>query len=217
MRPRRTVSYVPIEVSIRSVTFSSGDAVSVPESGVLLVVGPNNVGKSLALRDIASLFTNPQSPHTPTKVISSIDVHKSGDVLALEEWLDNHARRREAPGQPRTYSRPNVGRMEWNTLQSHWQSGPPFLQAAPLFHAYLGPGERLGMLGSSNLWDVANEEPTHPLQFLYDTLELEEAVRTASTEAFGQPLFVNRYAGASIHLQLGEPPEPTPPPPPVEL
>lgn len=212
-----TVDRVSIEVSIRSVTFSAGDAVAVPESGVLLVVGPNNVGKSLALREIAALFTNPESPHAPTKVISCIDVHKSGDQAAFEQWLDVHARRRELPGQPRTYSRPNVGRMEWSTLQSNWQSGPPFQQAASLFHAYLGPGERLGLLGSSNLWDIANEEPTHPLQFMYETVEREEAVRTASLEAFGQPLFVNRYAGAQIHLQLGEPPEPTPPPPPIEL
>lgn len=198
-------------------TFSAGDKVPLPESGVLLVVGPNNVGKSLALRDITALFTNPQSPHAPTKVISSIDVHKSGDVSAFEQWLDTHARRREPPGQPRTYSRPNVGRMEWNTLQANWQSGPPFHQAAALFHAHLGPGDRLGLLGSSGLWDVASEEPNHPLQFMYDTVGLEEAVRAASVEAFGLPLFVNRYAGAQIHLQLGEPPEPTPPPPPVEL
>lgn len=206
-----------VDVHIHRITFSGDDVVMPPSDGVLLIVGPNNVGKSLALREISALFTHPPAPHSPTRVVTALEVEKAGSPEDLEAWLDTHARRRDRPGQSRTYTRPGSGHMEWPTLQSSWVNGPPLAQAAVLFLSYMGPGERLNILQSSGLWDPAQEEPSAPLQFMYDTLDLEESVRQASVEAFGQPVFVNRYAGSAIHLQLGQPPERVPAPAPPEM
>jgi ABC-type branched-subunit amino acid transport system ATPase component len=48
---------VALETYLRSITFSGGQTVEVPRTGVLVLVGPNNVGKSAALREVNEHFS----------------------------------------------------------------------------------------------------------------------------------------------------------------
>lgn len=192
---------------------------SPPESGVLLIVGPNNVGKSFALREVVSLLTNPRDVNNPPRVIDEVLATREGSEAEFEEWLAVHARRRDpGPGRPhRTYARQGIGTAPWPQLEAAWNASPPFGLIGALFVTYLGAGDSRGLLGSTNLWDLISNDPENPLQLMWDTPDLESALRDAATQAFGEAVFVNRYAGSQIHLQLGDPPEPVPPPPPREL
>ncbi len=210
---------MPVGVRLEAITFSSGEQVAPPTEGVLLIVGPNNVGKSLALREIVGLVTNGPPGGTPSVVVKAVGVAKDGDAVEFEEWLNDHARRREptASNSQVTFTRPGLGTVGWPQLQSAWSQAPPLSIAAPMFVTYLAPGDRLTLMASAALWDTMQADPQHPVQLLYDTPALESQLRSAAMEAFGVPLFVNRYAGTQIHVQLGEPPTPVPPPAPREL
>jgi ABC-type cobalamin/Fe3+-siderophores transport system ATPase subunit len=56
---------------VRSVTFSDGRELEVPETGVVVLVGPNNSGKSAALREIYRLLTGVsfQAHEPPLRVV----------------------------------------------------------------------------------------------------------------------------------------------------
>lgn len=208
-----------IGVRIEAITFSSGEELTPPADGVLLIVGPNNVGKSLALREVVALFTNHPQAAAPNRAVTQLVVNKEGDVDEFEAWMTEHTRRRDAtPANAQVrYTHPGLGVVAWPELHAAWTQGPPLGRAAPMFLTYLSPGERLNLMTSAGLWDTMQEDPQHPVQLLYDSVDMETALRSAALEAFGVPLFVNRYAGTQIHIQLGEPPDPVPPPPPVAL
>jgi hypothetical protein len=71
----------------RAVTFSDGTRVELPEQGVVVLVGPNNAGKSAALRDI---FSKLQAGMYVPLVVTDIEIEKAGSVEELEEWLSTH-------------------------------------------------------------------------------------------------------------------------------
>lgn len=210
---------MPIGIRLENIEFSSGEEVAPPTEGVLLIVGPNNVGKSRALREIVQHLTNHPHHAAPTLAVSAVTVAKNGDTTEFEEWLNHHARRREpTPANPQVrFTRPGLGTVAWSELEAAWSHAPPLGRAAPMFITYLAPGDRLNLMTSVALWDTMQEDPQHPIQLLYDTPALEVQLRSAAIEAFGVPLFVNRYAGTQIHVQLGDPPTPVPPPAPQDL
>jgi ABC-type cobalamin/Fe3+-siderophores transport system ATPase subunit len=43
---------MPISLSIRSMTFSGGDTLALPENGITVIVGPNNSGKTSTIREL---------------------------------------------------------------------------------------------------------------------------------------------------------------------
>lgn len=89
---------------LSAITFSDGTTISTASSDIIVVVGPNNVGKSVALRDIHDKVL---SPKNDTQVATNVDVSQSGSVDDLEAWLDETCRRQTQqnnPGNP-SYSR----------------------------------------------------------------------------------------------------------------
>jgi hypothetical protein len=79
-------------VFITSVTFSDGTEVPIPEAGVVAFVGPNNSGKSAALRQILEhLFGNPEIATQPRNVVAKVGLTKIGDAEDVIAWLDETA------------------------------------------------------------------------------------------------------------------------------
>src|SRR4029078_210856 len=83
--------HVSIKAYLESVTFNGSQTVDLPESGVLVLVAPNNTGKSAALREIHHHLTaQPRPMDQPVRVVHAIDLHKDGDGDALTEWLEQN-------------------------------------------------------------------------------------------------------------------------------
>jgi AAA domain len=75
---------------VRSVTFSDGRELEVPETGVVVLVGPNNSGKSAALREIYRLLTGVpfQAHEPPLRVVRAVTFQKEGTEDELRDWLE---------------------------------------------------------------------------------------------------------------------------------
>ena len=78
-------------VTFEEITFSDGTTVGLDPADVVVLVGPNNSGKSLALRELDDYFAG----HTATTVLKSIELRKTGtkedfDALALR----SHSRKK---------------------------------------------------------------------------------------------------------------------------
>ena len=74
-------------VSFQSISFSDGTEVSFEPNDVVVFVGPNNAGKSLALREIEQHVGN----HSDTMVIRSTNLHKTGTAEELSAYFLKYA------------------------------------------------------------------------------------------------------------------------------
>src|SRR5258708_6717034 len=76
---------------IKQLTFSDGTTVRLKKSDIVLIVGPNNAGKSAALRAIRDRITTAPN-QSPSPVLSSLELDREGTVSDVEEWLKSFAR-----------------------------------------------------------------------------------------------------------------------------
>lgn len=202
-----------LSFSVRALRFSDGTEVSVPEQGVLVFVGPNNVGKSLALAELSNQLANALTPLNPQRVVTGVDVNKQGNIDDLAPWFDTHAQRREPRmGQPEVLYRRGGAQMALSQIRIAW-SQTPVGPLAQFFSITLNADGRTNMVGSAGTWDFMGDEPSTPLQVLFSDPTLERELSDASFEAFGTRVFVNRYGGSIIHLQMGPMDAPTTIPP----
>ena len=86
-------------VTFQSITFSDGTTVSLDSNDVVVFVGPNNAGKSLALRELEQHVGN----HSDTMVIKSTTLYRTGTPEGLSAYFRKHAQVRTR-GAERIYS-----------------------------------------------------------------------------------------------------------------
>ena len=78
---------LPPSVTISNLSFSDGTSVSLDPCDIIVLVGPNNSGKSVALKEIQNLFAKKEAK---TSVIFDITISQNGsieDVISLGSRL----------------------------------------------------------------------------------------------------------------------------------
>ncbi|GAA3843082.1 ATP-dependent nuclease [Amycolatopsis tucumanensis] len=195
---------------MRSVTLTSGKTISLTD-GITAIVGPNNAGKSLLLRELQTLMNSQHGvpAYLVQKVVESYDVEFKGsfDEVAIP-WIEKRARRRP-PGQYNNgafvednFSLLNGGAVTESSLRTAWeqrQLGP----LAQVYQLYFGADGRTGMVGNTGAYSLAREEPSNPVQRLYADEALERTVSKVIERAFQTPLYINRAGGSEISVHLG--------------
>ncbi|MHB8512433.1 MAG: AAA family ATPase [Actinomycetota bacterium] len=197
-----TKSMSDASLKVTQLSMSDGTSVMVPAGGTVVFVGPNNAGKSLALREVVIAFTNP-SASQPRKVVIDTQFEKSGDI---QSWLQENCESRIVNGN-QAYSRVFAGEQAAGNLMSWWNSGPPFQSLAPFLELYAGPENRLQSVGSVGAINFRSEVPSHPFHRLYLDEGLEAELSAMCHKAFGVGLVLNRKAGSQLHLHVGDKPE----------
>jgi ABC-type cobalamin/Fe3+-siderophores transport system ATPase subunit len=193
-----------LEVSLTSLTFSDGRVVPIAPASVTVIVGPNNAGKSQALRDIQThLAGDPRQPQHEGLVVRRIEVRADGTEQDLGAWLQDHANEHPGGGQQRQFSVRGGGAGELQ-LREAWQLAPPFGPLAPFFFTLVGGAERLTLADSAQIFDPSTQPPSSPLQTLLVDEARERSLADATREAFSVSVLLNRVAGPNLHLHVGE-------------
>src|SRR6202035_5126302 len=129
--PQRDTAEV-FRFAIGSITFSDQTQLEVPVEGVVVLVGPNNAGKSAALRDIAGHIQRaPGVPPQPVVVVGETLVTE-GTEDEFEEWLRAHAFTIQRP-DGRYYQRPRAN-IRWDVLRAEWGATPGQIVRSNLFN-----------------------------------------------------------------------------------
>ena len=195
----------PLRVSITRLLTVEGTSIPVPRGGITVFVGPNNAGKSAALRDIQQHLTRAPHSQPPTWiVIGQIEADKESTDDELIGWLTHHASRYVQSGVV-FYRRLNA-QVQETVAGPNWNQGPPFADLGQLLTFYLSAGGGQGYVGPAASFNVREEAPSHPLQALYLQSALELRVREVSRRAFRSDVVVNRFGGNQIFLHVGSPP-----------
>ena len=195
------VSVTP-SVHITSVTFSDGQKLSFSQSDVVVLVGPNNSGKSLCLRELQSLLAHPT---TKTFALTDIEYASTGTKEELEEWLAENSYI-SGDSRNRTYSGYGYG-VNLRLLNDYWGNPSRGLNSlADVFCVRLSADDRLRLANPPESIKRVSQAPTHPIHYLYLDDSLAEKVSKLFKKAFGKDLIVHYAAGKEIPLHTGDAP-----------
>lgn len=186
-------------VRFKSLTFSDGTTVELDPNDVVVLVGPNNAGKSLALREIEGYVGG-----TPdAKVVVQASTDEVGDPDTFESFVRDNTRV-ESSNQGRNLNIQGFGislGLSGADLASRWPSQiQPFRS---LFCRRIGTETRITDSNPTGAIDILRESPSHPIHLLYND-QVESRISAYFRQAFTKDLILYRAGGSSSHLLVGE-------------
>lgn len=198
---------------LRELTISDSTKVALPDKGVVLFVGPNNAGKSQALRDLANMGPR----RGPGVVIREVDAGYMGTSEELAETFQQDGAIVISSARGDQVDLGRSARQALASVLQMWSAGNQafvwgyFIQLADTESRLLASKPTPAL----NLYE---RDPTTPIQRLYMLPAIENRLDSICREAFGMGLVLDRWAGGSEWaLRVGEIRSPTSPRPDQEF
>ena len=165
----------------------------------MVFVGPNNAGKSLALRELEQHVGN----HSGTMVIGSTTLRKTGTPEGLSAYFRKCAQIK-TQGSQRTYSGYRFSVQE-RRISEFWSTNLEPLR--PFFCMRILTETRITDSNPANAIAVLDEAASHPIHMLYSDDQLERKISEYFQRAFGESLIVYRAGGNQFPLFVGKRPD----------
>lgn len=194
------VEIIRPSMSFETVTFSDDTTLSFDDDEIIVFVGPNNAGKSAALRELQNWLARSQSQ----VVIQNASVRKIGNGDDLRKYLEKYAQK-----SPDTVNLTYAG-IGFNIHHSHV---PLFDQptdrhpVAPFFSARLATEVRITASDPAGPIALYENPPSHPIHLLLLDPALARRISSYFKRAFGKDLVVFRAGGSTFPLYVGDKPE----------
>lgn len=182
-----------IKVKITKLIFNDGTELPIAPDDIVLFVGPNNAGKSQAIKDIHNLLYN----SSPAPVVSKIEwqINEKEELQrALKEFAS------------RTSSNDYVGSgfsIASFYLKKFMDNEEMNKDIVAFLTSFLSTEDRLNLVNPPKKIND-NEPRQHPIHYLDRERGLIDFLDKAFFEAFGQHLQLNDYYGASLPLSIGK-------------
>jgi ABC-type multidrug transport system ATPase subunit len=186
-------------ISFETITFSDGQTLSFDEDEIIVFVGPNNAGKSAALRELMQWVARTQ----PQKVIANTTFRKTGTASDLKEYLEKYSQKTGTPSE-RTFS--GIG---YNIHHSHFHyfdNASDRHPVAPFFSAHVATENRITGANPAGAISLHRDPPSHPIHMMLADPSLASTISEHFRNAFGEDLIVLRAGGASFPLYVGKKP-----------
>ncbi|MCO5595392.1 hypothetical protein L7F22_049434 [Adiantum nelumboides] len=206
-----------LRAEISHLVFKDGQRLPVSSGGVTVIVGPNNAGKTVLLREIAQIASwLPQNgPQHGLMTLERLELNKSGSFEELLSWLHKNGVRSRVPDiDPETnttYYAANAQSIKYQ-LRSGWSHSDSFGEASSFVLSHQTTDQRLQLVNGVGVHNMESEEPANPLQILFDDKGKEQDLNRLIGRAFGFEVSINRYI-SNIDLKVGRPTMPDVVPP----
>jgi hypothetical protein len=188
-------------ITFKSITFSDGQSLQLRDDDIVVFVGPNNAGKSAALRELDHFVGR----SLPQKVITKVTRKFEGDVHSFKAWLENKTLRTGAPGQ---HSFAGMNFAIHSTHIGFFVDGDPNSHVvAPFFASRVGTDSRLTGSDAAGPRRLHFESPEHPIHLLLTDDELALKISSFFSRAFGKDLIVFHGGGSQFPLMVGNQPK----------
>ena len=194
-----TATASPPSVAFESITFSDGTTVQLDSTDIVVFVGPNNAGKSAALRELEN-HIGPPIRQTVTK---AVQLKRTGTVEQLRAFLE-----------ATSYKRGKIGSLQYqgygynlsvDHLEAFWKDRVDLFRA--LLCKRIATEARITNSNPKPAIVVLEDVPSHPIHMLYLDDRIEARLSKYFARAFGQELIVFRGGGGQIPLMVGTRPE----------
>lgn len=190
---------------LESATFSDDTTINFNSNDIVIFVGPNNAGKSVALKNIIEKARDKNSLGV---VIKDVSINSSGDEDELIAWLEKHCRKNiQNPSNP---SFQRLGSNVHLSQAKSWWANPHdgLKELSGFFFYHLTTDARLSAANPAPNIALTRDSLTHPIHYMQVSGEIEIQLSTYFKEAFGEELIVHRNAGREVPLHCGKRPVP---------
>ena len=192
-------------VTFESITFSDSSEITLASTDVVVFVGPNNAGKSAALRELQHYANN--GNRVQQNVIRRVSLRMDGTDEDVRSYVQRNAEKRSESGKT-TYRGYQMAIRE-SQLQPHWSNGRRGNGLGALtsvFCQQLHTQNRITGCEAAEAISFLDTNPNNPIHMLYLDDELERKISRYFERAFGQELSVYRLGGDQIPLRVGKMP-----------
>ncbi len=193
------------KVWISEIEFSDNSKVLIQENDIVVIVGPNNAGKSATLKEAAKML---RQKNDKGKVVLDIAINKSGSKEELISHISQFSQK-NFQGNPLPSYQGYKFNIYQGNAESYWNNVTNGI--SELIHIFvntLSTEQRLSAANPPQSIKITTNAPQHPIHFLQknDTLELKFS--EYFKQAFGYDLVVHRNAGNEVPLYVGKKPKP---------
>lgn len=190
---------------ISEIQFSDSSKISLEKNDIVVLVGPNNSGKSASLREAAQLL---RQKRNKGKVLLNIIIKKEGETTDLIDDLETYSMKHQTD-HPSPYYQGFGYNIHGQNADTHWrnyQTG--LLDLVSLYVNILTTEQRLQSANPPTNIKLTTQPIQHPIHFLQKNDETERKFSDYFRQAFGTDLIVHRNAGSNVPLYIGEKPIP---------
>jgi ABC-type lipoprotein export system ATPase subunit len=193
------------KVWISEIEFSDKSIISVDENDIVVIVGPNNAGKSATLKEAAKML---RQKNDKGKVVLNININKSGSNEELVSHIGQFSQK-TFQGNPEPYLQGFNFNIYQGSLQSYWNNSDNGIsELTNIFVNTLSTEQRLSAANPPQSIKITTNAPQHPIHFLQKNDALELKFSEYFKQAFGTDLIVHRNAGNEVPLYVGKKPKP---------
>lgn len=191
------------QLLLESLTFSDGTTISTSDTKIVAFVGPNNSGKSSALREIQNGAVD--AKHFGP-VLRKVAFGKRGTPDEMKLWLEQNVQKiKDRYGEHLVYSwlgaqcRVEDAESNWKDSNLHSLGG--------ILCTLIDVEKRLEVANMQEPVNFFFEAPSHPMHVLFKNSTLEQKVNEAFRIVFKTDLVLNRGGGKAIAFHVGEKPK----------
>lgn len=190
---------------VERLKFNGRTEVDTSSADIVVLVGPNNSGKTRVLTEIQmTMSLQPGQTLHPAAAFALTDVEfAAGDAAYAKDWLRSKRRTWTEPtSQDEMVRTIGAGDQKLLVLDSWWRGDGRCYQMAPHFSRSMFCGDRLGYLGMPPR-PVPGQGLDHPIQVLATDEGLLERFRSRFRRAFSRELIVDAW-GPNVQLRVSE-------------
>ncbi|NHO43182.1 AAA family ATPase [Acetobacter fabarum] len=183
-----------------TITFSDGTILSLDEEDIIVFVGPNNAGKSAALRELEEWVARSR----PGTVVKNANLKKNGTSKELRHFLENNSQKTKVSNGF------NFGGFGYNIHESHinwFDQSTDRHPVASFFAKRLATETRIQGSNAAPAIPLFQTPPTNPIHLLLMDENLTNNISQKFNAAFGIDLIPFRAGGSEFPLYVGKKPE----------
>lgn len=196
---------MPTKIWISEIIFSDDSTLEFKKDDIVVLVGPNNAGKSASLKEAAAFI---KAKKQKGKVLKDIKIEKEGDESDLFVLLEKSATKNYDNPSQILYQGFGFSIWESSVKNNFSKYANGIGDLASLFVNILSTEQRLLSANPPQNIKLTTQAIQHPIHFLQKDDKLEQKFSDYFRQAFGTDLIVHRNAGSEVPLYVGEKPVP---------
>lgn len=187
-------------LSFENITFSDGQTLQFDDDEIVVLVGPNNAGKSACLRELQNWVARSY----PQDIVKNATLRKVGDATTLKAFLEKNAQKSKDVLNV-SYAGINYNIAENNIF--YFDQANDRHPVASFFCTRLATETRITASDPAGAIALHESPPSHPIHLLLKDPRLADKISEYFYRAFGKDLVVFRAGGSSFPLYVGKKPE----------
>lgn len=194
-----------VRAIIDSIKFSDDTELTFKPNQITVFVGPNNAGKSAALKDLNALSISKKLRRG--NVIKDINIKKEGELDHLLKFLKEFSIEKTTPSSEPSYHGYKYALTE-SSIKRFWDESDVLDTLQPAFFNLLLTEDRLTICNPTQSISLTKDALQHPIHFMQRYDFIESRISNYFRQAFDEELIVHRNAGKTVPIYVGKRPIP---------